>query len=54
MAITLSSVKEVQGIKEVEKIQTYYETKKSNHNEIGSEKKQCINELTDESEHQNM
>ena len=50
MAITLRSGKELQGRKEIEKNQTYGETKKAYQNETGSEKNQYRIELTDESE----
>ena len=54
MTITLRSGKELQSRKEVEKNQTNAETEKADQNETGSDKKQCKNELTDESEQLNM
>ena len=50
MAITLRSGKELQGRKEVEKNYTDVEIEKADQNETGSEKKQYITELTNESE----
>ena len=50
MTITLRSGKELQERKEAEKKHTDVETEKADQNELGSEKNQCRNEPTKESE----